>query len=82
MLNKKLEREKEKALTDAYSDRITVKDEEKMMKRAAGIARLEEKIKILSKEDVPSDYVDKRAISDTMEKLYNNIDNIIAEYNS
>ena len=62
LLNKKLEREKEKALTDAYSDKITVKDEEKMMKRAAGIARLEEKIKILSKEDVPSDYVDKRAI--------------------
>ena len=26
--------------------------------------------------------VDKRAISDTMEKLYNNIDNIIAEYNA
>ena len=62
LLSKKLEREKDKAVTEAYPERFSEKDEERMMKRAATIARLEQKIKILDGESVPVDYIDKRAI--------------------
>lgn len=62
LLNKKLEREKDKAVTEAYPERFTKKDDERMMKRATTIARLEQKIKILDGETVPIDYIDKRAI--------------------
>ena len=62
LLTKKLEREKDKAVTDAYPERFSEKDEERMMKRASTIARLEQKIKILDGESVPVDYIDKRAI--------------------
>lgn len=62
LLTKKLEREKDKAVTEAYPERFTEKDDERMMKRASTIARLEQKIKILDGENVPVDYIDKRAI--------------------
>lgn len=62
LLTKKLEREKDKAVTEAYPERFSEKDEERMMKRASTIARLEQKIKILDGENVPVDYIDKRAI--------------------
>lgn len=62
LLTKKLEREKDKAVTEAYPERFSEKDEERMMKRASAIARLEQKIKILDGEKVPVDYIDKRAI--------------------
>ena len=62
LLNKKLEREKDKAVTEGYKNPASERDSEKMMKRASNIARLEEKIKILDGEKVPIDYVSKRAI--------------------
>lgn len=62
LLTKKLEKEKYKAVTEAYPERFSEKDDERMMKRATTIARLEQKIKILDGEKVPVDYIDKRAI--------------------
>ena len=62
LLNKKLEREKDKAVTEGYKNPASERESEKMMKRASNIARLEEKIKILDGEKVPVDYVSKRAI--------------------
>ena len=62
LLNKKLEREKDKAVTEGYKNPASERESEKMMKRASNIARLEEKIKILDGEKVPIDYVSKRAI--------------------
>ena len=62
LLTKKLEKEKDKAVTEAYPERFSEKDDERMMKRATTIARLEQKIKILDGEKVPVDYIDKRAI--------------------
>ncbi len=62
LLNAKLEKEKNKAVTEGYSEVFTKKDEERMMKRASTIARLEKKIKILENEEVPVDYIDRRAI--------------------
>lgn len=62
LLTKKLEREKDKAVTEAYPEVFSKKDDERMMKRATTIARLEQKIKILDGETVPIDYIDKRAI--------------------
>ena len=59
LLSKKLEREKDKAVTEGYSEVFGKQDEERMMKRATTIARLEEKIKILDGRTVPIDYVDK-----------------------
>lgn len=63
---KKLEKEKEKALKASYktdSDfRLLSKEEKKIAKRAEAIAKLEAKIKVLSKEDVPTNYVQDRAI--------------------
>ena len=62
LLTKKLEREKDKAVTEAYPEKFTEKDDERMMKRATTIARLEQKIKILDGLSVPVDYIDRRAI--------------------
>lgn len=62
LLTKKLEREKDKAVTEAYPEKFTEKDDERMMKRATTIARLEQKIKILDGLSVPADYIDRRAI--------------------
>lgn len=59
------------ALTSAYKSdgsRLTGRAEKKMMKKATAIARLEEKIGILRREDVPENYVAERAI-----KLKNNM---------
>lgn len=62
LLTKKLEREKDKAVIEAYPEKFTEKDDERMMKRATTIARLEQKIKILDGLSVPVDYIDRRAI--------------------
>ena len=58
-LQKKLDRKIESALTEGYTERNY---ESKITKNANIIAKLEEKIMVLSKENVPSDYVAKRAI--------------------
>ena len=81
LLNKKLEREKDKALTEGYKDPASKRESEKMMRRASAIARLEEKIKILGGKDVPFDYVNKRAIKikkAMMEKISYTSNNIYA----
>ena len=62
LLNKKLEREKDKAVTEGYPEVFGDKENERMMKRATTIARLEQKIKILDGEEVPVDYIKNRAI--------------------
>ena len=62
LLNKKLEREKDKAVTEGYPEVFGDKENERMMKRATTIARLEQKIKILDGEKVPVDYIKNRAI--------------------
>ena len=62
LLNKKLEREKDKAVTEGYPEVFSDKENERMMKRATTIARLEQKIKILDGEEVPVDYIKNRAI--------------------
>lgn len=62
---KKLAKAKEKALTDSYNIKTVSqldKAEKKVLKKAKVIAKLESKIKVLSKEDVPTDYVEDRAI--------------------
>ena len=59
MLQEKLDKKVEKALTQGYTNENY---ERKITKNAEVIARLEEKIKVLSKEDVPADYVARRAI--------------------
>ncbi len=59
MLQAKLDKKVEKALTQGYTNDNY---DRKISKNAEVIARLEEKIKVLSKEDVPSDYVARRAI--------------------
>lgn len=59
MLQGKLDKKVEKALTQGYTQENY---ESKISKNAEIIARLEEKIKVLSKEDVPTDYVARRAI--------------------
>lgn len=67
----KLEGMKYDALTSAYKSdgsRLTGRAEKKMMKKATAIARLEEKIGILRRENVPENYVSERAI-----KLKNNM---------
>lgn len=58
LLERKLDKKVEKALTEGYGNNY----EKKIAKNAEVIARLEEKIMILSREDVPSDYVARRAI--------------------
>lgn len=62
LLTKKLEREKDKAVTEEYPEVFGDKENERMMKRATTIARLEQKIKILDGEKVPVDYIKNRAI--------------------
>lgn len=66
LLNKKLDRLKNEAVTRKFvagdDSRITESSARKMLSKTTAIARLEEKIKILSKEDVPADYVSNRAI--------------------
>ena len=58
-LEKKLEKKVEKALTQDYTQENF---DRKITKNSEIIARLEEKIKLLAKEDVPADYVSRRAI--------------------
>ena len=58
-LQRQLENKKEQAVTQGYTTRNY---DEKITKKAEVIARLEEKIKILSREDVPENYVARRAI--------------------
>ena len=60
-LNKQLEKEQDK-LNNLVNTTPIAKMEEKVMAKANKIAKLEEKIKILSREDVPSNYVSNRAI--------------------
>lgn len=61
LLEKKLEKKREQALTKGY-DVSSGNYEEKIAKSAEVIARLEEKIMVLSKENVPDHYVSRRAI--------------------
>ena len=65
-LNKKLERMKDNLMDEKFtadsSNRISKRSENRMLSRTAAIARVEEKIKILSREEVPSNYVANRAI--------------------
>ena len=65
LLQKKLDRIQEKALTDDY---LRNKLEKQVDKKALAIAKLEEKIMILSKENVPENFVSNRAL-----KLRNNM---------
>ena len=65
LLQKKLDRVQEKALTDDY---LRNKLEKQVDKKALAIAKLEEKIMILSKENVPENFVSNRAL-----KLRNNM---------
>ena len=66
LLSKKLDKMKDELVTEKYkvdsSQRLTEKSEEKIIKKTNAIANLEEKIKILSRENVPSNYVRNRAI--------------------
>ena len=66
LLSKKLDKMKDELVTEKYkvdsSKRLTEKSEEKIIKKTNAIANLEERIKILSREDVPSNYVRNRAI--------------------
>ena len=78
----KLKSEKESALTqtfDVSSDKkLTDNAVEQITNKSIIIARLEEKIKILSKQSVPTNYVDNRAIklrSKMMNNLVINCDN-------
>ena len=61
LLEKKLEKKREQALTKGY-DVSSGNYEEKIAKSAEVIARLEEKIMVLSRENVPDHYVSRRAI--------------------
>ena len=58
-LEKKLDKTVEKALTQNYTNENY---DRKITKNANAIARLEEKIMVLSREDVPTNYVARRAI--------------------
>lgn len=58
-LEKKLEKMKDDALTAKYS---TGNFDKNIEKKATSIAELEKKIMVLSKENVPTDYVKRRAI--------------------
>ena len=59
LLERKLDRMKDKALNSVYTERNF---DSKLTKKSEAIARLEEKIKVLSREEVPTNYVDNRAI--------------------
>lgn len=58
-LEKKLEKMKDDALEGKYT---TENFSKKLEKKSKAIAKLEEKILVLAKENVPTDYVNKRAI--------------------
>ena len=73
-LKKKLEKEKAKALTEKYTESNY---EDKIERRALKIAKLEEKIKILSRDEVPASYVDNRAIK-LKKKMCDNLTQNIA----
>ena len=66
LLTKKLDRLKQEIVTHKFvadnDSRITARSESKLLSKATAIARVEEKIKILSREDVPTNYVSNRAI--------------------
>ena len=75
MKAKKLEKMKESALNATYNRNSIDKE---ITKKTTAIARLEEKIMILSREDVPEDYVKRRAI-----KLRKNMmDNLVYNCNN
>lgn len=59
LMKKRLDSMKDKALTEKYSESNYSK---KIDKKSKAIAKLEEKIMVISKEEVPTDYVSKRAI--------------------
>jgi len=65
-LNKKLDKMENALLSEQFktdsSSKISEKTKSQIEKKTAAIARVEEKILILSREEVPSDYVSKRAI--------------------
>ncbi len=58
-MEKKLDKMKDDALNTGYTDKNF---EKKIEKKATAIAKLEEKIMVLAKEDVPTNYVKRRAI--------------------
>ena len=74
----RLNAEKESALTQEFDvddkSRLTNQAVEQINNKSLVIARLEEKIKILSKESVPANYVDNRAIK-LRTKMMNNLVN-------
>lgn len=75
-LKDKLARMEKDSLTSQY---FQSNPEGAIEKKSRAIARVEEKIKILSKEDVPSDYVSKRAIKlkkNMIENLHKNANNL------
>ncbi len=77
-------RKLDKVVYDTVSDTYTEKDlNDVIMKRSLLIARLENKIKILSGDDVPYNYVSKRAIKlrkKMMDRLVFNSDGIYSIY--
>ena len=68
-LKNKLESMKDAALTDGYTKSNY---EKKIDKKSKAIARLEEKINILSRNSVPANYVQKRAIK-LKKKMFDNL---------
>jgi len=75
-LKEKLGRKEKDALTSQY---FQSNPEGAIEKKSKAIARIEEKIKILSKEDVPTDYVSKRAIKlkkNMIANLHKNANNL------
>jgi len=76
LYNEKLEEEKKSVLTQNFNvddnSRLTEKSIDSINSKSLIIARLEEKIRILSKESVPSNYVDNRAIK-LRTKMMNNL---------
>ena len=75
-LETKLEEKREDAVNTTFrydqSGDLTNKSNSKMDDIVLGIAKLESKIKVLSREDVPSTYVKSRAIK-LKEKMMNNL---------
>ena len=59
LLEKKLDKMKDKTLSAVYNERNL---DSNISKKSEAIARLEKKIKVLSREEVPTNYVDNRAI--------------------
>ena len=65
-LNERLDAMKNNLVTDSFmtgsNSKLTPSAEKDLEQKTAAIARLEEKIMILSRDDVPSSYVKHRAI--------------------